>query len=262
MTGLKAAAPGRARGAGSGATAAAGDGGQVIYDRDCSACPRLAAFLADSRRRYPDHWSAPVPSFGDEHPRILIVGLAPGLHGANRTGRPFTGDHAGILLYRTLFDLGLASQPTGAAPDDGLRLLGARITNAVKCVPPQNKPAGEEIRRCNGFLAAELRSLPRTRVIVALGRIAHEAVLGALKLPRTRHAFAHAAEHRLPAPVPERAPGHAAQAGPDGGAGGLRAERWLVDSYHCSRYNTQTRRLTAQMFQAVLARAVQLADGH
>ncbi|HTY48428.1 MAG TPA: uracil-DNA glycosylase [Steroidobacteraceae bacterium] len=222
--------------------AARDTGPSAIYDRGCTACPRLAAFLAESRRRYPDHWSAPVPSFGDERPRILIVGLAPGLHGANRTGRPFTGDHAGILLYRTLFDLGLASQPTGASPDDGLRLFGVRITNAVKCVPPQNKPTGEEIRRCNGFLAAELRSLPQARVIVALGRVAHEAVLGALELPRARHAFAHAAEHRLTGP---------------GGAG----VRWLLDSYHCSRYNTQTRRLTPEMFQAVLARAAALADG-
>jgi uracil-DNA glycosylase len=236
MTRLRTAPP-AGRGADSGPAPASAGAAQSLYDRGCTACPRLAAFLAESRRRYPDHWSAPVPFFGDADPRLLIVGLAPGLHGANRTGRPFTGDHAGILLYRTLFDLGLASQPTGAAPDDGLRLHGVRITNAVKCVPPQNKPTGDEIRRCNGFLAAELRSLPGTRVIVALGRIAHEAVLTALGLPRARHAFAHAAEHRLGGPV----------------------ARWLLDSYHCSRYNTQTRRLTAEMFQAVLARAARLA---
>jgi uracil-DNA glycosylase family 4 len=207
----------------------------AVYDAHCTLCPRLAAYLSESRRRHPQYWSRPVAPFGDPAPRILLVGLAPGLHGANRTGRPFTGDFAGILLYQTLHELGLSSQPHGAAPDDGLALHGARITNAVKCAPPDNKPNPDEIRRCNGYLQAELAALASVRVIVALGRIAHDAVLAALALKRTPYAFAHGAEHALP----------------DG--------RDLVDSYHCSRYNTQTRRLTAEMFKSVLARACALA---
>ena len=207
-----------------------------VFDPDCRACPRLAAFLDDSRRRFPDYWSRPVPAFGDPQPRILIAGLAPGLHGANASGRPFTGDYAGLLLYQTLFDLGLSNQPTGATPDDGLVLKGVRISNAVKCVPPDNKPETAEIRRCNHYLAAELAQLAQVRVIVALGRIAHDAVLMALDLKRSAHVFGHGAEHALP----------------DG--------RQLLDSYHCSRYNTNTRRLTPAMFHAVLARAAALAD--
>jgi uracil-DNA glycosylase family 4 len=176
-----------------------------------------------------------VPSFGASAPQLLIVGLAPGLHGANRTGRPFTGDHAGILLYRTLYEQGLASSPESAAADDGLRLLGARIVNSVKCVPPGNKPLPEEIRRCNAYLQQELAQRPAVRVYLALGRIAHDAVLMAHGLQRARFPFAHAREHAL---------GEA---------------RWLIDSYHCSRYNTQTRRLTAAMFRAVVARASERA---
>jgi uracil-DNA glycosylase len=206
-----------------------------LYDRNCTACPRLANFLDQSRKRYPDHLCRPVPAFGDPKPWLLIAGLAPGLHGANRTGRPFTGDHAGVLLYETLFAVGLSNQPEGKAVDDGLMLKGVRITNAVKCVPPENKPDGAEIRRCNSFLAAEIAALPSIRVILALGRIAHEAVLMAAGAKRTAYAFGHAAEHRL---------------------GGLH----LIDSYHCSRYNTQTRRLTPEMFRAVMSRAVEL--GH
>ena len=205
------------------------------YDADCARCPRLATFLEETRARYPDYWAHPVPSFGDPAARLLIVGLAPGLHGANRTGRPFTGDHAGILLYQSLFAAGLASAPVSLESADGLRLLQARIANAVKCVPPQNKPLPAEVRACNGYLAAELRELRAVRVFLALGRVAHEALLLALGLPRPRYAFAHAAEHPLP----------------DG--------RVLLDSYHCSRYNTQTRRLTAAMFRAVLARGCTLA---
>jgi uracil-DNA glycosylase len=204
---------------------------ESAYDPHCTRCPRLAAFLQQTRRRYPDYWARPVPSFGAARPRIVIVGLAPGMHGANRTGRPFTGDHAGVLLYETLFAAGLASAPVSSSADDPLRLLNARIVNAVKCVPPQNKPLPEEIRRCNAYLAHELRSLRGVRVYLALGRVAHAALLMALAIPRARHPFAHGREHQLDATA------------------------WLIDSYHCSRYNTATRRLTAAMFRAVVARA-------
>jgi uracil-DNA glycosylase len=205
----------------------------AFYDRDCTACPRLAKFLADSKLRFPDHVCRPVPAFGDPQPWLLIAGLAPGLHGANRTGRPFTGDFAGILLYETLFGLGLSNQPDGKAPDDGLTLTGARITNAVKCVPPENKPDGAEIKRCNSYIAAEIAALSSVKVILALGRIAHDAVLMALGQKRSAFTFGHAAEHRI-------------------------AGRHVIDSYHCSRYNTQTRRLTPEMFRAVMSRAVEL----
>src|SRR5580658_6299095 len=143
-----------------------------LYDSECTACPRLAKFLADSRLRFPDHLCLPVAPFGVARPWLLIAGLAPGLHGANRTGRPFTGDHAGVLLYETLFALGLSNQANGSEPDDGLVLKGVRITNAVKCVPPENKPELAEIRRCNSFIAAEIAALPSIKVILALGRIA------------------------------------------------------------------------------------------
>jgi len=207
----------------------------AAYDPRCTLCPRLAHYLATVRTRHPGYFAHPVPSFGDPAARLIIVGLAPGLHGANRTGRPFTGDHAGILLYETLYAAGLANQPTSLSADDPLRLKGARIVNSVKCVPPANKPLPEEIRRCNAFLAAELASLAQARVYLALGRIAHEAVLRARSLARSGYPFAHAREHRL--------------------AAGL----MMLDSYHCSRYNTQTRRLTADMFRAVVARACELA---
>jgi uracil-DNA glycosylase family 4 len=206
------------------------------YDASCTRCPRLARFLKETRARHPGYWARPVPSFGAGRPRILIVGLAPGMHGANRTARPFTGDHAGILLYQSLFDAGLASAAVSVSADDGLKLSNVRIANAVKCVPPQNKPLPAEIRCCNAYLAEELRGLESVRVLLALGRVAHEAVLLAQNLPRARYAFAHAAEHRLS------------------------ATHVMLDSYHCSRYNTQTRRLTAPMFRAVLARACELAQ--
>jgi uracil-DNA glycosylase len=206
-----------------------------LYDRNCTACPRLARFLEESRQRFPDHLCRPVPPFGDAKPWLLIAGLAPGMHGANRTGRPFTGDFAGVLLYETLFGLGLSNQPDGKSPDDGLRLKGVRITNAVKCVPPENKPDGSEIKRCNAFMAAEIAALPSLKVILALGRIAHDAVLMALGQKRSEFKFGHGAEHRA-------------------------ANLHLIDSYHCSRYNTQTRRLTPQMFRTVMSRAVEL--GH
>ena len=205
------------------------------YDPDCTRCPRLAAFLARTRQHHADYWARPVPSFGATRPRIVIVGLAPGLHGANRTGRPFTGDHAGLLLYRTLYEAGLASRPVSSSATDGLRLIDARIVNSVKCVPPQNKPLPAEVRSCNAYLAAELRQLRSVRVYLALGRVAHEAALMALGLPRAAYPFGHGREHKLD------------------------ATRWLIDSYHCSRYNTATRRLTAAMFEAVIARACERA---
>ncbi len=205
------------------------------FDPSCRLCPRLAAFLDEVQLAHLDYYCKPVPQFGDAKARLLIVGLAPGLHGANRSGRPFTGDHAGILLYATLFKFGLATAPVSTSADDGLRLVSARITNAVKCLPPANKPLPAEIRTCNAFLKAELDASPDVRAILALGSIAHEAVLRACGLPAKRCRFAHAAEHPL-----------------EGG-------RTLIDSYHCSRYNTQTRRLTTPMFEAVVARAQSIA---
>jgi uracil-DNA glycosylase len=201
------------------------------YDPHCTRCPRLAAFLARTRELHPAYWARPVPSFGAARPRIVIIGLAPGLHGANRTGRPFTGDHAGLLLYQTLYAAGLATRPQSHSAGDGLRLIDVRIVNSVKCVPPKNKPLPAEVRCCNGYLQAELRRLRSARVYVALGRVGHDALLMALGLPRAAYPFGHGREHAL-----------------DGA-------RWLIDSYHCSRYNTATRRLTTQMFQAVVARA-------
>ena len=207
----------------------------AAYDPDCKRCPRLAKFLAQARTAHPDYWARPVPSFGAPEPRILIVGLAPGMHGANRTGRPFTGDHAGLLLYQTLYEAGLASRPVSVSVDDGLTLLNARIVNAVKCVPPENKPLPQEIRCCNAYLAGELRQLSAVRVYLALGRVAHDAVLMARGLMRGRYLFAHGREHIL-----DRA-------------------QCMLDSYHCSRYNTSTRRLTPLMFRKVMARACELA---
>ena len=207
------------------------------FDPGCRRCTRLAEFLDEGRARHPGYHCAPVAPFGDPAPRLLIVGLAPGFHGANATGRPFTGDYAGVLLYETLHRHGWASRPVSVARDDGLELTGCRITNAVKCVPPGNKPTPAEIATCNAFLARELESLPAATVILALGAIAHGAVLRSRGLAATRWRLAHAAEHRLP----------------DG--------RVLVDSYHCSRYNTNTRRLTPAMFDAVVGRATALARG-
>lgn len=204
------------------------------FDPQCRRCPRLAGFLDDGRAKYPAYHCAPVAPFGDESPRLLVVGLAPGFHGANATGRPFTGDHAGILLYETLHRFGWASAPLSSSATDGLRLTGCRITNAVKCVPPQNKPTPAEIATCNGFLAAEIAILGQGTVILALGAIAHGAVLRAHGLKVSALPFRHGAEHHLP---------HG---------------RLLVDSFHCSRYNTQTRRLTTEMFREVVERATSL----
>jgi uracil-DNA glycosylase len=199
--------------------------------RDCPLCPRLVAYRARNAAENPDWFNGPAPSFGADAARLLVVGLAPGRTGANRTGRPFTGDYAGDLLYGTLLKFGFASGVYGADPNDGLILQGAMISNAVRCAPPENKPTPAEIATCNAFLKQRIAGLPSLRVIVALGRIAHEATLKALGERPARFAFAHGAEHSL--------------------SGALT----LIDSYHCSRYNTQTRRLTEPMFHAVFERA-------
>ncbi len=206
------------------------------FNPTCCACPRLARNLAAVRREYPDYHARPVAPFGDRRARLLIVGLAPGMHGANRTGRPFTGDYAGILLYRTLHHFGFANQATGGDPNDGLRLIGCRITNAVKCLPPENKPLPEEITRCNGYLKDELTGLPAGTVVLTLGGIAHGAVIKALALKLGDYPFGHGNEHELP------------------------RNTVLLNSYHCSRYNTQTRRLTEPMFASVVRRARTLVD--
>ena len=197
------------------------------FDPNCRKCPRISRYLAGVRQQYPGYHGRPVAAFGDTAPGLLIVGLAPGLHGANATGRPFTGDYAGVLLYDTLYRFGYSNMPTASSLHDGLVLSGCRITNAVKCVPPQNKPVAGEINCCNEYLSTELGEIPGRLIILALGQIAHKAVLTALDRKQSEFRFGHNLAHRL-------APG-----------------RWLVDSYHCSRYNTQTRRLTTEMFHAV-----------
>ena len=204
----------------------------VSPPRDCSLCPRLAGFRADNRARFPEFANAPVASFGDRDARLLIVGLAPGLKGANRTGRPFTGDFAGDLLYATLGEIGLARGTYDRRPDDGLTLEGCAIVNAVRCVPPENKPTPAEITQCRAFLRQTLDSLPRLRTLVALGRIAHESVLRVFGARLAAHPFAHGAQHDLGAALPK-----------------------LFDSYHCSRYNTNTGVLTPKMFREVLRAA-------
>ncbi len=205
-----------------------------MFDIDCRTCPRLADFLDDVKREYPEYHARPVAPFGDPDARLLIVGLAPGMHGANATGRPFTGDHAGILLYETLHQFGFSSAPVSISQEDGLTLNNCRITNAVKCLPPQNKPIGSEINNCNSYLSAELHALPVNSVVLALGSIAHNSVIKAFSLRQKEFRFGHNCLHRL--------------------ADGIQ----LLDSYHCSRYNTQTRRLTPEMFQEVFARAREL----
>jgi uracil-DNA glycosylase family 4 len=197
--------------------------------RNCPLCPRLATFREAARAREPKWFNSPVPSFGDPDASLLIVGLAPGLQGANRTGRPFTGDFAGDLLYATLLEYGFAKGAYLARPDDGLTLAGCRISNAVRCVPPQNKPLPVEINTCRQFLIATMAAMPGLRAIVALGRVAHESTLKALGLRSAAAPFAHGAIHA---------------------AGALK----LYDSYHCSRYNTNTRVLTPDMFRSVFAK--------
>jgi uracil-DNA glycosylase family 4 len=197
------------------------------FSPQCKRCRRLAAFLRQIRAEYPVYYAKPVPSFGSPVPRLLVVGLAPGLHGANRTGRPFTGDHAGLLLYRTLHRFGFASGDTSVSPRDGLLLVDCRITNAVRCVPPQNKPTTEEIRTCNRYLREELSRLSKGSAILALGNVAHRAVLAAVDVRPAGFGFGHGRRHVLPGNMS------------------------LFDSYHCSRYNTQTGRLTEEMFVSV-----------
>ena len=207
----------------------------AVFDRSCRQCPRLATFLDDVRDRNPGYYCQPVPPFGDAHARLLVVGLAPGMHGANRTGRPFTGDHAGILLYRMLHKFGYSTHAESTSADDDLRLIDCRITNAVKCLPPDNKPVGAEINTCNLYLANELAMLDEDSVVLALGGIAHRAIVKARGLRQADYKFAHGAVHDLD---------------------GLR----MLDSYHCSRYNTNTGRLTDAMFEGVFAQARELLD--
>ncbi len=197
--------------------------------RDCPLCPRLVAYRRANQATHPDWFNGPVPSWGPVSAPLLIVGMAPGVKGANRTGRPFTGDHAGMLLYATLLKSGLAGGSYAADPADGLTLTGCRIANAVRCVPPANLPEPREVTTCNGFLAGELRSMPRLRIVLALGVLAHAAVLRACGVPASRIRFRHGALHDLP----------------DGLV--------LANSYHVSRYNTSTGRLTSEMFEAVIA---------
>lgn len=196
---------------------------------DCQLCPRLAAYRAANRAGHPDWFNGPVPSFGPLDSRLLVVGMAPGVRGANRTGRPFTGDHAGLLLYQTLLRYGFAHGEYRADPADGLTLQDCRIINAVRCVPPANLPVPAEVKACNQFLSAELASLPGVRAILVLGVLAHDALLRAVGLKRSAWKFAHGAIHALPSGV------------------------LLADSYHVSRYNTNTGRLTEAMFEAVVA---------
>jgi uracil-DNA glycosylase len=202
---------------------------------DCRLCPRLAQFRDANRKTYPDYFNAPVPSFGDKNARLLIVGLAPGLHGANRTGRPFTGDYAGDLLYKTLLKHGLARGTYDKRADDGLVLVDCLISNAVRCVPPENKPLPVEINTCRQFLAAQIAEMGNLKAILTLGRIAHDSVLTALKIPKKTHPFGHGAQHDT-------------------------AKFSLIASYHCSRYNTNTGVLTEEMFDSAVAQAKKAAQ--
>ena len=199
----------------------------AAYDPNCRRCARLAEFRDAVHAKHPSYWCRPVPPFGAPDAAFVIVGLAPGMHGANASGRPFTGDYAGILLYETLHAYGFASQPVSTMPGDGLELIGCRITNSVKCLPPANKPLPSEVKTCNAYLEVDLAALPAGGAILALGRVAHGAALRALGLKLSEFPFAHGARHKLP----ER--------------------RAFFDSYHCSRYNTNTGRLTPAMFRAV-----------
>jgi uracil-DNA glycosylase family 4 len=200
---------------------------QQIFDLHCRQCPRLNTFLTEVKQQYPHYHARPVAPFGDQQAQLLIVGLAPGLHGANATGRPFTGDYAGLLLYQALYDFGFSNQPVSQSLTDGLELNNARITNAVKCLPPQNKPTGTEINLCNTYLQAEIKTLPQKSVLLALGGVAHNAILKAYQLKLSYAKFAHNAQHRLP------------------------DQRYLIDSYHTSRYNIHTKRLNSEMFADV-----------
>lgn len=198
-------------------------------DKNCPLCPRLCEFRAENREKFPDKHNAPVPAFGGLDAELLVVGLAPGLKGANFSGRPFTGDYAGDLLYPTLIKFGFAKGIYGARPDDGLEMVNARITNAVRCVPPQNKPTTEEMKSCLPFLVNEIAAMPNLKVILSLGLVSHNSVLKALKQKISAHKFAHGARHQI-------------------------GDITLIDSYHCSRYNTNTGRLTTKMFEDVFGK--------
>ena len=205
-----------------------------VYQANCKKCERLAEFLKSAKQKYPDYFCKPVPAFGDPKAKFLIVGLAPGMHGANATGRPFTGDHAGILLYETLFKFGFATKAVSVSADDNLKLKNCRITNAVKCVPPGNKPTTEEIKICNKYLKNELQALRPGNVILALGKIAHDSVIRSFDLKLSQHPFGHENIHKI--------------------GEGLT----LINSYHCSRYNTQTKRLTQKQFEQVFKKVSDL----
>ena len=206
------------------------------FNLDCRECQRLDTFLKQVKKAHPDYHARPVAPFGVANPDLLIVGLAPGMHGANATGRPFTGDYAGILLYETLFKYGLSNKPESVSQDDGLKLKRCRITNAVKCLPPENKPTGGEINTCNSYLVNELDGLKKGAVILVLGGIAHKAVVKGYGLKQKDYPFGHGTVYDLP------------------------DRRKLVTSYHCSRYNTQTKRLTAAMFHQVFENILKLLD--
>ena len=206
------------------------------FSTNCKDCERLVDYLAESKQKFPEYFCKPVPPFGDNKAKLLIVGLAPGLHGANATGRPFTGDYAGILLYETLYKFGFSSASESVSVDDGLQLMNARITNAVKCVPPQNKPTPVEIKTCNQYIQQELLALSKDTIVLALGRIAHETTLRSLTLRLKDYPFSHGAVHQLP------------------------DQFTLIDSYHCSRYNTSTKRLTVEQFEAVFAKIKELIN--
>lgn len=211
------------------------DSAQIDAPLDCALCPRLFDFRQQNRMSHPDFFNAPVPNWGDENARLLIVGLAPGMKGANRTGRPFTGDYAGDLLFETLSKAGLTSGTYGSSAEDGFSLNGVMITNAVRCVPPQNKPVGAEISTCSSFLTKTLNKFDHVNTIVCLGGISHQIVIRLHGLRQVEHKFGHGAQHELT------------------------QNRTLFDSYHCSRYNTNTNRLTADMFEQVIFAAARHA---
>lgn len=208
---------------------------KLSFDSNCHQCGRLVEYLAETKFSYPQYHCRPVASFGESKARLLIVGLAPGKHGANATGRPFTGDYAGLLLYKTLYRFGFSNRPVSEHAHDGLQLKGCRITNAVKCLPPENKPTSQEIRLCNTYLTEELKTLPRYSVVLALGTIAHRAVLRAKGLVLSHYKFGHGRIHSL-------------------------KDLYLLDSYHCSRYNTQTGRLTHAGFEEIFIKIKDLLN--
>ena len=207
-----------------------------LFDLNCKQCLRLDQFLCSVKQQYPTYHARPVPAFGDQDAKLLIVGLAPGMHGANASGRPFTGDYAGLLLYETLYEFGFSNQATSESITDHLKLTHCRITNAVKCLPPNNKPTVEEIKQCNSYLAAELQTLQAKSVILALGVVAHQAILKALTLKQSNYKFNHHAIHNLPNSMT------------------------LIDSFHTSRYNIQTKRLNKTMFSDIFVTVTRLLN--